>query len=58
MGNLRYGGIADQADLERNLTAHCIPLDVIHGKAMDSHAFLAERRQLMACKIQHWFESL
>jgi hypothetical protein len=57
-GKVRYGGITDQAELERNLAAHCIPLELLQGKPVDYPTFLAARRQLMARKIQTLFESL
>jgi hypothetical protein len=57
-GKLRYGGITDVAELERNLAAHCLPIELARGATMDYPAFLAARRQLMARKIQNWFESL
>lgn len=57
-GPKRYGGITDRAELRGNLTANCIPTDLIDGHQPDYDIFLDGRRRLMAQKIKEWFEVL
>lgn len=57
-GDLRYGGITDEADLRRNFAENCIPEGLLDGGSFDYDSFLRERRLLMAQKIKRWFQAL
>ncbi len=57
-GAKKYGGITDVTHMKANLRANCLPETLVGGTVLDYEAFLAERRRLMALKIQHWFEVL
>ncbi len=57
-GKRKYGAITTRADLEENLRTHCLPLSLLDDSVPDYDTFLVERRQLMAAKIQKWFETL
>ena len=57
-GSMKYGGINSVPELEENLREHCLPLSLLTEKVPDYGEFLAERRELMASKIRHWFEAL
>jgi hypothetical protein len=57
-GPLKLGAIDDRAELEKNLIQNCIPgasLDFEHG---DYAGFLKARRELMAQKINNYYNSL
>lgn len=56
-GPKRYGGIASESELRKNLAENCVPLALLEGE-MDFDDFLNERRILMARKIKTWFDSL
>lgn len=53
-----YGGIQCEEGLLANLAANCIPDGVFDMEASDYEDFLAERRTLMAKKIEVYFKSL
>lgn len=53
-----YGSIQSEAELRANLAANCIPGDVFTMGADDYEDFLAQRRMLMAKKIEAYFKSL
>lgn len=57
-GVKKYGGITDREEMLANLRMNCIPESMLDGDIKGYPAFLAERRKLMALKIQKWFESL
>lgn len=57
-GALKYGGIADEAEMRANLKANCIPESMLGGSIPDYDDFLEQRRKLMALKIKTWFERL
>lgn len=57
-GEMKYGGITDQADLHANLRASCLPTTMLDGEIPDYDDFLEDRRKLMALKIKTWFETL
>lgn len=57
-GKKKYGGITSREELLASLRAHCLPESLLEGGVPDYDAFLAERRKLMAKKIQQWFEVL
>lgn len=53
-----FGDIADPEELRSNLEANCIPEGIFEMEAADYEDFLAQRRQLMARKIERYFKSL
>lgn len=57
-GLLKYGGIADEAALAKNLEGHCIPERIFTADADGYQDFLTERRQLMATKIRDYYRGL
>jgi len=57
-GKKKYGGITKRTEMLANFQMHCIPAAMLDGDVPSYDDFLAERRQLMAGKIRHWFESL
>ena len=57
-GKKKYGGITDLAELKQNLAMNCIPETMLNGGALDYDAFLEQRRQLMATKMQTYFQTL
>jgi hypothetical protein len=57
-GPKKYGGITSEAELLANLREHCIPEEIFDGLAEDYDSFLAQRRVLMAKKIQAYVSTL
>lgn len=57
-GPVRYGGITDPWELRANLRQHCIPERIFEDLADDYDEFLAERRRLMAAKLEEYFARL
>ena len=57
-GGQKYGGIQSVEDMQANLEANCLPVNLLGGNAPSYDAFLQVRRQLMAQKIKTWFEQL
>lgn len=53
-----FGDIADLEALRSNLEANCIPDGIFEMEAADYEDFLAQRRKLMARKIERYFKSL
>lgn len=53
-----FGDIADLGALRANLEANCIPDGIFEMEAADYEDFLAQRRKLMAKKIERYFKSL
>lgn len=53
-----FGDIADPEALRSNLEANCIPEGIFEMEAADYEDFLAQRRRLMARKIERYFKSL
>ena len=57
-GEPKYGVIANKAQLIENLNASCMPVDIESYELDNYDEFLAQRRVLMAEKIQRYYESL
>lgn len=57
-GTSYFGDIASLEALRLNLEANCIPEGIFNMEAGDYEEFLAQRRQLMAQKIERYFKSL
>lgn len=57
-GTSYFGDIASLEVLRLNLEANCIPEGIFNMEAGDYEEFLAQRRQLMAQKIERYFKSL
>ena len=57
-GKAKYGGITDEAMLEENLRANCVPGGVGEMTVDEYPDFLEERRKLMAAKIKDYYFSL
>ena len=57
-GPVRYGGITDLGQMQKNLSAHCIPegMDATGVEGYDN--FLQKRRELMAAKIRDYYRDL
>ena len=53
-----FGDSMDQGELSMNLASNCIPEDIFDMGAEDYEVFLAERRRLMAKKIEAYFKAL
>lgn len=53
-----FGDIADPETLRSNMEANCIPEGIFEMEAADYEDFLAQRRRLMARKIERYFKSL
>lgn len=57
-GSDYFGDIADLETLQTNLEANCIPEGIFEMGAADYEEFLAQRRRLMARKIERYFKGL
>ena len=58
-GKLHYGGITDADQLRENLSAHCIPHEMMNeATARDYDKFLQQRRFLMAIKIRDYYRAI
>lgn len=57
-GSDYFGDIADLETLQTNLEANCIPEGIFEMEAADYEEFLAQRRRLMARKIERFFKGL
>lgn len=57
-GELKHGGISNEADLIQNMKENCIPKSVFDMTNEDYPEFLAQRRKLMAKKIEKYYKSL
>lgn len=57
-GSDYFGDIADLETLRTNLEANCIPGEIFEMEAADYEEFLAQRRRLMARKIERYFKEL
>jgi len=57
-GNLVYGGINQLDELEINLGANCIPIDIHTMDIRHFTDFLTTRRKMMADKIRKYYQSL
>lgn len=57
-GELKYGGIADEKTLRKNLEKNCIPEGFENMEIDDYVKFLEARRKLMAEKIKQYYQSL
>ena len=57
-GNLKYGGIDNIEDFEKNLEENCIPKNIHEMNFGNYEHFLSERRKLMAQKIKEYYENL
>jgi len=57
-GRLKFGAIADEATLKRNLKMNCIPQEIAEYDLSHYEQFLSQRRKLMAQKIKDYYFSL
>ena len=57
-GKIKVGTITNEQELLDNLSANCIPAEVIEMTSDDYFAFLEQRRKLMAQKIKEYYYSL
>lgn len=57
-GKLKFGNIADEDDLRKNLRENCVPEDVFSMTHEQYGEFLEKRRVLMAEKIKGYYKSL
>ncbi len=57
-GEPKYGVITDKSQLIENLNASCLPVDIESYELDNYDDYLAQRRVLMAEKIQRYYESL
>ncbi|MFA6043763.1 MAG: DUF262 domain-containing protein [Phycisphaerales bacterium] len=57
-GKKKYGGITEEKEMRANLRMHCLPESLLDGDVPEYEEFLAQRRVLMARKIQKWYSSL
>lgn len=57
-GKTKYGGITDRMEMLANFRMNCVPDRMLDGDVGEYASFLAERRRLMALKIQSWYEML
>jgi len=57
-GNLKYGAISNQSDLQKNFEENCLPLDMQNYSFENYENFLYERRARMAKKIEMYYFSL
>jgi hypothetical protein len=57
-GKRKYGGITNMDELRANLRMHCIPESMLNGEIPDFEEFLAQRRKLMAKRIEAWMKTL
>ena len=57
-GQLRFGGLATEADLRANMSMNCIPESVMDMDADSYEDFLHQRRKLMADKMKAYYHSL
>lgn len=54
-GKLKFGAIADEAMLKRNLKMNCIPQEIAEYDLNNYEQFLSQRRKLMALKIKDYY---
>jgi len=57
-GEQKYGNLDSEKTLRSNLRQNCIPDIIFEAKHTDYDVFLAERRRLMAKKIERYYKSL
>lgn len=57
-GDLVYGGITSETELNENLKENCIPLLIKTCAIEDYEEFLEQRRKLMTEKIRKYYKSL
>lgn len=57
-GRLKFGAIADEATLKKNLKMNCIPQEISGFDLKNYEEFLSQRRKLMAQKIKDYYFSL
>jgi hypothetical protein len=57
-GKIVYGGIDSLSDLESNLDANCIPINIHEIDLEHYQEFLATRRVMMAQKIKNFYQGL
>lgn len=57
-GSMKYGAIADAATLTANLAANCVPETIVDMDVDHFDDFLTQRRQLMAARIQRFYDGL
>lgn len=57
-GQLQYGGITDENDLNKNLAENCVPQEFINMDISNYKEFLEKRRVMMAKFIRRFYNSL
>lgn len=57
-GKLKYGGIAERKELEKNLRDHCIPDEISKMDINDFENFLDLRKKLIAARIRRYYKTL
>lgn len=57
-GSHYFGDISSESEFKANLAANCIPEGIFDMGAEDYEGFLAQRRKLMAKKIEQYFKGL
>ena len=57
-GKIAFGNISDSDRLKKNLGENAIPEDIVDMTVENYEQFLAERRRLMAEKIEAYYKNL
>jgi hypothetical protein len=57
-GKLTYGNITSHTELLKNLSEHAIPEEIFQMEAQDYEKFLELRKNLMAQKIENYYQGL
>ena len=57
-GKIAFGNISDSDRLKKNLEENAIPEDIVDMTVENYEQFLAERRRLMAEKIEAYYKNL
>jgi hypothetical protein len=55
---MKYGGIDNMDELNKNLETHCIPNSIFNMTVNHYDEFLIERRKLISNKIKKYYNSL
>jgi hypothetical protein len=57
-GEKQHGRSTDIAELKANLAMNCIPEEILEGQPLDYDTFLDRRRELMAARVNAYFQTL
>jgi len=57
-GKLKYGGITEMNELLENMNQNCIPTNIFDMTFDNYNDFIMERRELIAKKIRHYYETI